>query len=382
MHIVGVIAGLAIVAALATIYAKNQEAIKFFSTGLDSKFSMAEVKLLWKVAHMCELEEPQSLYWSLPSLTRCLARLKSDIDSLPAPNPAMQHLLTKLYAFRTKVERESKDKKGMSSTKRIENDARLRIILPGFGVFSSYVMNNSSELIVAMPTQKGVATVEAGKWEGATVNVYLWRSGDARYVFDTTVIRSGMFLRKPALYLKHTDNLLRTQKRKSIRAACNVHASLYMMESAADMNAAIVETRQGYRCLVEDISEDGALIRIGGKGRPGAKVKIQLELAGRVVVMLGIVRSVEFNEKLKQSRLHFECLRIDPAMRNHVLSYVYNILPQKEKEVYEALSLEEGDETGQGGASDETQDGQPDDGAESFLTEALETDAALARSDE
>ena len=60
--------------------------------------------------------------------------------------------------------------------------------------------------------------------------------------------------------------------------------------------------------------------------------------------MFGVIRTVEYNEELKQSRLHFECIHLDDIMRNHVLSYVYNILPQSEKEIFDALSYTDEDE--------------------------------------
>ena len=61
--------------------------------------------------------------------------------------------------------------------------------------------------------------------------------------------------------------------------------------------------------------------------------------------MFGIVRTVEFNEELNQSRLHFECIHIEPSMKNQILSYVYNIMPESEKEIYDALKLTDTDES-------------------------------------
>ena len=49
-------------------------------------------------------------------------------------------------------------------------------------------------------------------------------------------------------------------------------------------------------------------------------------------------------------------------MKNEVLSFVYNMLPDREKEVYEALKLTDTDEieAGDEGLEDVTQDGQND----------------------
>src|SRR5574344_340671 len=72
--------------------------IKFLTTGLDSKFSLSEIRLLWRVAKICELEQPLSLYWSMPSLTRCISQIKADADEKGKENSAdMQRLLSKRY---------------------------------------------------------------------------------------------------------------------------------------------------------------------------------------------------------------------------------------------------------------------------------------------
>ena len=118
---------------------------------------------------------------------------------------------------------------------------------------------------------------------------------------------------------------------------------LYIIKKdKVDINA--IETQNGFRCLIEDISESGALIRIGGKGVQNVKIKLQYNIQNKLILMVGVVRTVEFNEEQNQSLLHFECTHIENAMRNEVLKFVYNMMPQNEKEVLEALEQTEVDE--------------------------------------
>ena len=86
------------------------------------------------------------------------------------------------------------------------------------------------------------------------------------------------------------------------------------------------------------------MIRIGGKGVPNVQIKLQFNIQNMLIIMFGVVRTVEFNEASNQSLLHFECIHLEPAMRNEVLSFVYDMLPEREKEVYEALQLTDSDE--------------------------------------
>lgn len=185
-------------------------------------------------------------------------------------------------------------------------------------------------------------TISAEEWVGKVINVYFWRKGDAQYVFDTAVMQTGIYLGKSTLYIKHSYNLTRTQKRRSVRAKCEIYANLFFVKKS-DNNEQIIESKNGFRCLLEDISESGALIKIGGKGRENIKIKLQFSIQNKLIIMNGIVRKVEYNIEKNQSLLHFECTQIEQSMKNEILAYVYNMLPENEKEVLEALKQSEDD---------------------------------------
>lgn len=321
---------------LGSLYTVFKQKIEFYITGLDAKFNLADLKLLWTVAQMCELDNPTALFFSMPALTKCMTQINSsqDVDD---------KLKTKLFNYRTKLQNENDDKKGMDSTISLEKGQKLRIILPGFGVFTSKILNNGKEMICTVPRQKDMIPIGAQEWVGKTINVYLWKKGDARYVFDTVVTGHGLFVGESSISLAHSTNLIRTQKRKAVRVQCEIKANLFIIKSNV-VDYAAVETQGGYKCLIEDISEAGAQIRIGGKGVPNVQIKLQFTIQNMLILMFGVIRTVEYNEKLNESILHFECIHIDPAMKNEVLSYVYNILPESEKEVYVALSMTDEDE--------------------------------------
>ena len=330
-----------ILAALGAIYTAFKPRINFFITGMDSGFSLSEISMLWNAAELCKLEQPTALFYSLPSLTKCMTQI-SNLTSVDN-SQKNQLLMTKLFNYRTKIQNEADDKKGMTTTHSLDKGQPLRIILPGKGVFTSEIVGNGNFLVINVPRQKNLIPYTGEDWVGRVVSVYLWRKGDARYVFDTTVTQSGLFLGKSALFLKHSSNLVRTQKRKAVRVKCQIYGMLYIIKKdKVDINA--IETQNGFRCLIEDISESGALIRIGGKGVQNVKIKLQYNIQNKLILMVGVVRTVEFNEEQNQSLLHFECTHIENAMRNEVLKFVYNMMPQNEKEVLEALEQTEVDE--------------------------------------
>lgn len=332
-----------IVILLAFLYSILKTKINFFITGLDSGFSIGDLFLLYKVAQLCDLEQPTSLFWSMPALNRCIAQINTQA-SADGKKLSVQHqnLMTKLYNYRTKVQNQSDEKKGLSSTSSLDKGQILRIIFPGKGVFASRIIENGNQIVIDVPTQKGIITIPAEEWVGKVISIYLWRKGDARYVFDTTVTQSGLYIGKSSLFLNQSNNLIRTQKRKSVRVPCEIYGQLYIIKKQIS-NFTEIETKSGYKCLILDISESGAMVKIGGKGVENIQIKLQFTIQKMIIVMFGIVRTVEYNEQENLSILHFECTHIEQAMRNEILSFVYNTLPENEKEILEAINQTEAD---------------------------------------
>lgn len=326
--------------------------IKFFAAGKDQKFSMSEILTLWKLARMCDLEEPISLFYSVPSLSRCITHIIEEAEEKGTQDtPQIQEFLSKLYKYRTKIELESDQKKGLDSTKGLEKGQKLRIILPGKGLFESQILNNGRELIIKLPTQKGVLKLKGDEWVDQDINIYLWRKGDANYVFDSRVLGTSVFNGQSALFITQSDKIFRAQKRRSVRCECHLPAALYIIKDAL-INYSTVETTPGYKCILEDISEDGAMIRIGGKGVSNTQIKIQFELEGTFILMFGIIKAVEYNAEINQSRLHFECTHVEPTMKNYILSFVYKVLPERQKEIFAALTETEQDAKEMGDSPD------------------------------
>ena len=195
-----------ILAAMGAVYTAFKPKINFFITGLDSGFSFPEISMLWNAAELCNLEQPTSLFYSLPALTSCMTQISNVTSS---DNSAKNQLLmTKLFNYRTKIQNEADDKKGMTTTHSLDKGQTLRIILPGKGVFTTEIVGNGNFLVINVPRQKNLIPLSGEDWVGKVVSVYLWRKGDARYVFDTTVTQSGLFLGKSSLFLKHSSNLV------------------------------------------------------------------------------------------------------------------------------------------------------------------------------
>ena len=317
--------------------------IKFISKGLDSGFKLKQINLLWKLAKTSGLEDPTSLFLSVYALNKSIAYVLSTAKANHTENTKeTQEFLTKLYQYRTEVELEPSQKGGLKSSKGISVGQKLRIVLKGQGIFSSTVLGNGRNLTISLPLKNNIIVIGAEDWVGKQISVYLWRVNDANYIFDTYVKETGVFNSKVVLNLEQTDNLIRAQKRKSVRCQCKIPARLYIVKSETE-DLSAPESGEGLRCIIEDISEGGAFIRIGGKAQKNMQIKLQFTIDESLIVMHGFIKGVEYLEGQNQSRLHFEAEEVDPRMKISILTYVYNVLPQEEKEVLEATTLAQKD---------------------------------------
>ncbi len=301
--------------------------ISFYATGLDAGFSLAEIAMLWKLCAAAEIDNPASLFVTVAAIDRSIAQIKQNAHiSGTEDTPKIKKLLSALYEYRTKVDLDPRKNKGIKSTKSISIGQRLHILLKGHGVFTSQVVNNGRELTIALPLKNKKVVLASTDWVKKDISVYFYRYEDASYVFDARVRGSMQFGSHVSLFLPHTDKILRTQKRSAIRCECNVKGFLFVQ--ALEAESIDATDTPGLKCLVEDISEDGALIRIGGKGKKNLKLRLEFLLNEDVIIMHGIVRGVEYNEAMNMSRLHFQCLEIGEEEKNLILTYVYTFLTE------------------------------------------------------
>ena len=303
--------------------------IKFYAKGKDEGFGLREIELLRRIAVKSEMEDPTALFWSVKQLDECIksiirkSRLSGDEHSLES-----QDFLAKLYEYRKKIEFDQpRYRKGLKSSRGISELQRLRVLADGAGVFESRVVRNSDRFLsIVKPI--GTQLPRNFGWKGRRLAVYFWRHDDAGYVFDTFVLDevpsgSGSLLR-----LSHTDSLFRSQKRRSVRTKARISAFLYLPKT--DSYPELVESQPGMRCIVEDLSEDGCAITVGGKAASGLKIKVQFPVGGETVAFSGTVKSVDHDEAANRSLLHIEAIPMSISTRNRILSEVFGVNPDTE----------------------------------------------------
>ena len=311
---------------------KSHSWLQFYAKGKDAGFNIKDIEILYGLAVKSDIEDISSIYWSLEQLDICIRALVKDIHQGGKENDVdSQDLLSNLYDYRNKIEmNKPQAKQGIFNSRQISDGQNLRILIKGTGVFKSEVIKNSQQyLTVSRP----IANRESGtfSWTGQVVSVYFWREDDAGYVFDTNIMDEIMSRSIPALKIAHSNSLFRTQKRKSVRVKMNKAAYLYLLTDEDFANS--IEIIPGLKCLLEDLSDSGCAIAVGGKGVQDLRIKVQFALNNFPVVMTGTIRSVAYKEEANRSLLRIEADPLPIETRNHILGEVFGMLPEDEEDL-------------------------------------------------
>jgi hypothetical protein len=335
MVIVIVLLALAFLAVLAAILLRRAGGgrfpwLQFYMKGRESGFIFHEINLLRRVSIESKLENPTALFWSTKQLDRAIKgtiityRARSQENS-----PEYNLLLSKLFELRKRVEFDQpKYKMGIKTSRKLTPKQGLRIMLPGLGPFSSMIVENLTRYMSVSHPQ-GPKLPDGFSWKNQKIGVYLWRTEDAGYFFQTKVLEDFLDRKYPILHIAHSENLVRTQKRTSVRVETDLPAELFPLKSI-DSTSEAPEDARGLRCRLSDVSEGGAAILIGGKARVGLPIKLQYTIGDSLVVMSGVVKGITFDQKKNRSLLHMQASASSVSMRNRILMYVYNLFGERE----------------------------------------------------
>jgi c-di-GMP-binding flagellar brake protein YcgR len=339
-----IIVVLALVAAFFFVSRSKKEIsgnwIQFFARGKEAGFSFKEVELLRRLASRCNIDDPCSLFSSQEQLDICIRSMVRGIRmSGESEEQGTQDFLSKLYDYRKKIEMNKPAyKTGITNSRQISEGQKLRILVPGTGVFRSEVVKiTSSYLTISRPVNNKITGSMA--WNGMGLSVYFWRADDAGYVFDTEVFDEVFSKGISSLKIEHSDSLFRTQKRRSVRIRLHKAAFLYLAKD--DDVPGRIETMPGLKCILEDLSDTGCALITGGQASVGLRVKVQFALDNIPICMLGTVRSVDFKEEANRSIIHIEAETLPLEMRNHILGEIFGLLPEEDEDELPFRVLEE-----------------------------------------
>jgi len=305
--------------------------VQFYSKGKEAGFPFKEIEMLRQLAIQCGLESPHTIFESQTQLDKCIQSLvRRTRMSGESANQSTRDFLSKLYDYRQHIEMNKKQvHKVIANSRQIDEGQALRVLVVGSGVYDSQVVRNVGQyMTISRPTSNnGPSTLS---WAGQKIAVYFWRADDAGYVFDSEVLDEVYSLGVSSLKIAHGESLFRTQKRQSVRAKMNKAAFLYLVPSNEPSHK--LETRPGVKCFLEDLSDTGCAVTVGGQATEGLRVKVQFALDNVPVCITGTVRSINYREDANRTVLRIEAEPLSKDIKNHILSEVFGMLPDDDED--------------------------------------------------
>jgi len=318
--------------------------LNFYISAQEQGFKFAELKLLLDFASIMHIDPPQTLLIHTKVLDSCLNKLME-----PAWRKAIslseeaQALVFKLLSYRMEKEQQRpRYVRGMDSSRSIEVNQVLKILLPDKVVLLARVLDLGRNFLKVEVFQGKIPL--AFVWKGQSLDVWFWRKDDAMYQFQTSVsVEPEQNQLQTILHLRHSDKLLRQQKRSSLRARVMRDGELIPLSRLEEVNEQH-HAGQGYMCRVVDISESGAAVIIRGRAKAGLFLKIQLPVDDGALVLCGEIKSVEEKKQFGVSLLHIEAFPLSRWMRTQVLAYVLGFLKHGNDPKPQTLDDEQGTE--------------------------------------
>lgn len=319
--------------------------LRFYIKGSQRGFSFYELRFLWQFNSYTN--EKAHFFSSASSLDFCIKLIQEQLDknSMLVNVDKAQNLLTKLYNYRTKFALElMQNQYQITTTRDIEKRQVCMLLAPKVGSLYIRCEEILDDCVKFVMFDSSSRKASKHTWHGDSVQIYFWRSHDAGYFYVSKVLKGKATKNSFELYVAHSNELRRTQQRKSIRAACKFEGVLFPLHSQTQFND-IYEKTGGIKCIVRNISEDGAMIYVKGRAEKGVNIKLQFKIHDKTVVMCGYIVRFIYDEKANTSKVHFNCTKITEQNRNNILSFVYDIAGSRDSDINVILFENEDDNT-------------------------------------
>jgi len=310
--------------------------VKFFNKSREAGFTTGEGMVLKNLAERSGMD-PIVVFTSRDRLDTCIKLLTNEAGH-SGNGKISQEFLFKLYDYRKKLEiGASSERKAFSNTCQLKAGQSLQISAEGIGYFNSQIIKNAGNyMTVSRPVNDRTSSVR--DWRGLEISVGFWAEGDAGYAFDTTVYDEVYSLGIYSLKIAHSFSLSRVQQRNSIRTKINVPAFLYLVREGEPYHR--MESSPGVKCMLEDLSDTGYALTVGGSAESGLRIKVQFELNGAAVCMSGTVRSTVYRDDTDRSILRVEADPLPVRVRNRILGKIFGIMNGHEDSSFSTLDEE------------------------------------------
>ncbi len=283
-----------------------------------------ETEILRKLVVAYKLSKPSLIFTSMNILDSCIQRTIRRLSLQEIKGESKDDMINMYYRLRNKIAR-NRIVRGITTTRAIPSGARLRVSLPNYGQYSVTVNRNEDEYLgISIPI------VQPGRivpWDKKKVQCFYWKEEDASYSFESRVIDVIVTDEVQSICLKHTDRVVRAQKRlyprKSVRLP--VYFSRVQVIQEGDKRKAVVDRKDTHWGTIVDISVGGLSIETTVPINRNNYVRVDFELREDYrMVAFGKVKRIEKNTARNSWLMHLQFTKIDKKHKNEIFAVLYN----------------------------------------------------------
>lgn len=303
----------------------NAKRRDFYGVGNDIGLNSEEIKKLFNLVFDYDLKYPMTCFTSAKALDDVLKKGLTAIDKNKSLTEEEKNYNNSLILeIKAKIEANTRKNTGIRSTHFMAENQKIIIFSRGKGYIYANVIRIVNEYLIIELISKKINKRIFSKHE--YLKIYFWRERDAGYIFESAIINLGENVR--VYSIRHSDKLIRSQKRKYRRIPVNIVGELYPVYSKLENNKKIytIGDKKARHCNLLDLSAGGLKLKTNEIEEKDKIVKIDFNLNRYNLATIGkVIRFHQHEDGTKDITLQF--LKINLKNKNIINRYVYNYLP-------------------------------------------------------
>lgn len=319
---------LALIIALVYYFRKKYNVAEhknFNSLAQNLGLSSEEARILYNILIKYNVKSPLTCFTNARLLDDVLRKSIRDIHlERSLTNEEKEEKVEALLNIKIKIETGSRKNIGIRSTHLISENQKLIVFIREKGYFYAIVRKNLRDYLliefISNLITKRILNVDE------FIKIYFWRNEDAGYIFESKVLEFGDDIK--SYKIKHSDKLIRSQKRKYKRIPVNFTGTIYPI-SREGKNKYKVELEKIETCNIIDLSAGGLKLITENINKDTKFLKIEFQIGDKPITLIGKVIRIDSNPNSNIKEVIIQIAKITLSDKNTINSYIYNYLPTK-----------------------------------------------------
>jgi hypothetical protein len=283
-----------------------------------------ETEILKKLVLTQGLAKPTLIFTSTTILDSCIQRAIRRLSLQEIRGESKDDMINMYYRLRNKITRGKKGKP-ISTTRSIPAGSKLRMGVHDYGFFSVNVVSNEPDYLgVSIPVLPPGRIIP---WQRRKVQCSYFKENDAVYNFETKVSDVNVTNQKQQIRLKHSDKIVRIQKRlyPRINVRLPVFYSKVRVVEERGKKRAFIDKKETHWGTVVDISVGGLSVETTVPFDRNNFIRVEFELREEYkVIGFGKVKRIERNAARKTWIMHIQFTKIEKKHKNEIFAVLYN----------------------------------------------------------